>query len=551
MDHSIFFRKSTGELVEWKRAYVRDLTTSTAPDGSPVGGDEKFLEDLVAQRPELLGLAGTSDESTIEGDFKAFSQVCLQALNGRTIYPDLLLMWESGDIVIVEVKLADNPELRDRRVVAQLLEYAACLSQLTETELLDLLASPDSKAETWPGFIRELFPEVRNPERLANRFLDRFRSSKLHLIIACDEAPTGLRELVRGVIGQHALGEYLFRVVEIMPFVPDDGSSEMMFLPHSVLETEIVGRTAVTVHIDSESPQQQATVNVEVTPLEDVERESLRVREQKGSKRKFNAELQEAVELFNNTANGAYQATGDDPNYRKIKLPDIPGNMHYEFLYQQSIGYICVEFHIEDKRYRPIANTLQNLATDMPMINGGRVEFDPKWSANKGRLRVFPADPRPACAAETMLALIEATKEPIAKAITTCPPASQWDDAAFFEVAASLVDNETLRALHDIHNTATRNQWPVRWGTGTKPTMQLTIPAWADCYACSFSSDGNMWLSFRNLPDEIAEYFKKSIRALKGITFNDCSEPSIRPIDAWVRHVSQIIQILESTPPAQ
>jgi hypothetical protein len=79
----------------------------------------------------------------------------------------------------------------------------------------------------------------------------------------------GLRELVRGVVGQHALGEYDFRVVEIAPFVAEATSSEVIFLPHVVLETEIVARSSVTVSLPE--GERQPSVNVSVTPLDEVQ----------------------------------------------------------------------------------------------------------------------------------------------------------------------------------------------------------------------------------------------------------------------------------------
>src|SRR5688572_10721496 len=134
----------------------------------------------------------------------------VRAPNGRGIYPDIVYLWQSGHIVVVEVKLADNPELKDRRVVAQIPEYAASFARYSEQDLFALFGKGHA-ATSWAELVSALFPESADPERLARRFLEKFRSSRLHLLIACDEAPTGLKELVRGVVGQSALGEYEFR----------------------------------------------------------------------------------------------------------------------------------------------------------------------------------------------------------------------------------------------------------------------------------------------------------------------------------------------------
>jgi hypothetical protein len=237
--------------------------------------DEKFLERVIAAQPELLGIGNSDDDSDIEGPFVSFTQVGLKALNDRIIYPDLILLWQSGHVVVVEVKLIDNPELRDRQVVAQLLEYAAVISNCSETKLVQLFDG-NPEQETWPQLVGRLFPGATDAGRLAKRFLDKFRSSRLHLLIACDEAPKGLKELVRGVVGQSALGEYNFRVVEVMAYA-SERSGEILFMPHTALSTEIIGRTSVSVSVVGN--QASTDVTVQVTPLEDQEAAARDIRE--------------------------------------------------------------------------------------------------------------------------------------------------------------------------------------------------------------------------------------------------------------------------------
>jgi hypothetical protein len=268
MKEHIYFRNAAGQLAAWSRTSIRDLQLTTSA-GAAKPADEKFLEELVASHPDLLGIAGSDDDTDIEGPFRPFTQLPLRALNGRTIAPDLVLFSRSGHIVVVEVKLSDNAELRDRQVVAQLLEYAASFTRCTENECLALFGGKGCQATTWAGFIQSLFPDA--PERLARRFLEKLRTGKLHLVIACDEAPRGLRELVRGVVGQHALGEYDFRVVEIAPYVAEGAMGpEVIFLPHTVLKTEIVSRSSVTVSVPEGQAPPNVTVNV--TPIEEAQR---------------------------------------------------------------------------------------------------------------------------------------------------------------------------------------------------------------------------------------------------------------------------------------
>jgi hypothetical protein len=129
---------------------------------------------------------------------------------------------------------------------------------------------PDGvKAEAWHEVVAHVFGTAPSESRwLASQFLARFKKLAIHLVIACDEVPRGVRELVAGVVGQHALGDYDFRVVEIEAYAVSGGTS-VMLVPAQRVQSEIVARTAVTVDITGggEGP----VVQVEVTSLEDVE----------------------------------------------------------------------------------------------------------------------------------------------------------------------------------------------------------------------------------------------------------------------------------------
>jgi hypothetical protein len=283
----MYMRNLEGQLVAWERCRIRSLQALRSSSDRTVDRDEKFLENVIASQPELLGIGSSEDDTDIEGPFVAFSQIGLKALNDRIIYPDLVLLWQSGHVVVVEVKLIDNPELRDRQVVAQLLEYAAVLSSCSESKLVQLFRG-DPEHEAWPQLVGRLFPGAMDPERLAKRLLDKFRSSRLHLVIACDEAPKGLKELVRGVVGQSALGEYNFRVVEVMAYASDRGVEDVLFMPHTALSTEIIGRTSVTVSIAGQ--QGSADVTVQVTPLEEQEAAARELRDGNPVKRVWTEE---------------------------------------------------------------------------------------------------------------------------------------------------------------------------------------------------------------------------------------------------------------------
>ncbi|HZP56710.1 MAG TPA: hypothetical protein VFC53_04045 [Dehalococcoidia bacterium] len=85
--------------------------------------DEAALHDRVEEAPQILPLAG---DPTL-------------AIAGREVYigggkADLIAVETSGRLVVIEVKLARNPEAR-RAVVAQILTYAAFLRGLSVQDL--------------------------------------------------------------------------------------------------------------------------------------------------------------------------------------------------------------------------------------------------------------------------------------------------------------------------------------------------------------------------------------------------------------------------------
>lgn len=84
---------------------------------------ERSLHDLVEKTPQILPLSGSPRITVLGREVR---------LGGG--YADLLAVESSGQLVLVEVKLADNSESR-RAVVAQVLSYAAYLQGLDPKQL--------------------------------------------------------------------------------------------------------------------------------------------------------------------------------------------------------------------------------------------------------------------------------------------------------------------------------------------------------------------------------------------------------------------------------
>lgn len=107
---------------------------------------------------------------------------------GRTIFPDLLGIDSSGNLVIVEFKRDRTP----REVVAQLLEYAAWANELSEEQIRE---KAESYFETRKGFQRQNFDKV---------FCDEFETDeipslngRLRLFIVAGEIPATILSICR------------------------------------------------------------------------------------------------------------------------------------------------------------------------------------------------------------------------------------------------------------------------------------------------------------------------------------------------------------------
>lgn len=254
---------SSRAFVVWRSNGDADHWMPTTLEA--LGKNEQFLETVIAQHPELMRLE--SRRAGIRGPSAVFRQVRFQTPQGRSIRPDIVIFFASGHVLVVEVKLANNDELKDRRVLAQIIDYAASFSALTEDELLPLFAG--DSAATWANFVEQLFPTEENCEELAEILVSRMQSGELNLVIACDKAPTGLQELLDGVATQSALG-FDLDLVEITPHVnPEQPESGVLFVPHTRLATEIVSRTAVTVTY--RQGESMPATNVETTSVEEIE----------------------------------------------------------------------------------------------------------------------------------------------------------------------------------------------------------------------------------------------------------------------------------------
>jgi len=253
-------------VVEYYENGNTILLTPTTVRG--LGKNEQFFEELIEKCPELLELESIS--TGIQKPFKIFRQNMFINAIERTIIPDITIFSASGHVIIVEVKLVDNPELRDRKVLSQVIDYAGAFVDRTDEELTMIFSGRSENGETWEQLIESFFPNQQNVETLSARILRRLQRGEVNMVVACDKAPPGLSKFISGISRQSAL-PFSLMLAEITPYAsPDDQNLTAIFVSRATLKTEIVSRTAVTVSFEQGS-NERPSVRVETTPIEEIE----------------------------------------------------------------------------------------------------------------------------------------------------------------------------------------------------------------------------------------------------------------------------------------
>lgn len=379
-----------------------------------LGKDEATLERLIGEAPHVLGC---EDRRThVQGPYAAFHQCAVETPSGELTKPDIVFLTGSGHVVVVEVKLEDNPDLRGRRVIAQLVEYAASLARYSEDDLTALFGAGAGHA-TFGDIVREQLPECPDPDDLATELVRRIQAAEIHLVIACDRVPNGLPELVGSVTAQHALGNYELRIVELAPYVPEGKSSgEFILVPRTAVETQVVGRTVIEVKGGSgEVPLQ---VSVQATPQDEVLE---KLAAAKGERPPATPELLAAAEAYRAVAPAGTTIEGNQRDHRKIFVDGWPDAVHYEFLHRRSKGIMGAELHFESKKVRSISEAVRKAVLAGAALPP--LEWDLDWLDGYSRVRaVFPDDTAPRRVAEAMVELIRLTRPEVDRALPSSRP---------------------------------------------------------------------------------------------------------------------------------
>ena len=157
--------------------------------------NEAALQNILYESPEIIPIDKLGENVAKP---KVFIKEAGLPGSGNT---DLIGIDKEGGISIIECKLATNSEIR-RKVIGQLLEYAAYLWQLTY-EKFDIICSRAEKwgekhlADVMRGIIEEETNEPWSEEDFRYRISSSLEKGDFRLVIAVDSLNDELRRIIQ------------------------------------------------------------------------------------------------------------------------------------------------------------------------------------------------------------------------------------------------------------------------------------------------------------------------------------------------------------------
>jgi hypothetical protein len=293
-------------------------------------------------------------------------------------------------------------------------EYAASIATYTEEDLTELFDPELPEGARFSDVVRKHLPQCGAPAELAAELVRKIRAAEIHLVVACDQAPEGLREFVASVTAQQALGNYELRVCELVPYIGPEGvGGGMILLPSGVLRTEVVARTVVEV---TGLAGGGARVVAKVTPQDEVQEN---VAAASGLPPVAQPQIAGAIAAYVGIAESGTSVTGRKPDYRFVSVSGWPSVLHYEFIHRKTRDEFGAELHFESDEEEVLrAAKAVREANLQSTAECPKLLWDPTWANGKGRLRaLFTSDTKPEVVARAMVALIRMTRAIVDKAL--------------------------------------------------------------------------------------------------------------------------------------
>jgi hypothetical protein len=184
-------------------------------DGQGTYISEGKLQQLIAESPDVLPL------SEIDSEFHGAIHLCREMRTSAGLI-DHVLVTKRGHLVLVECKLWRNPQAR-REVVGQIIDYAACISRYTCSDLQrDVNQRLQTTGDTVFEMVRARYPDV---EQIAfNDALSRnLRVGRMMLLIVGDGIREGV-ETIAEYLTKHSGLNFTLGLVELPMFELPEGS---------------------------------------------------------------------------------------------------------------------------------------------------------------------------------------------------------------------------------------------------------------------------------------------------------------------------------------
>jgi hypothetical protein len=229
---------------------------SVAPQQGDGAFDEDFVQNLLFTHPECLPL------HEIEPGLGRFRSVCreLPTKHGPI---DNVFMTSNGDVAIVEAKLWRNPEAR-RKVVAQALDYASCLFEMTYADFEEQVLKADFGSQPKPASLYALF-DTGEDALAESEFVDavsrNLQRGRIIVLVVGDGIRSETERLTQA-LQSHAGFHFTFALVELAVFSLPGGDG-MVVVPNTLAQTRLIERGVVRV----EAATGVVTIRPPNTPL--------------------------------------------------------------------------------------------------------------------------------------------------------------------------------------------------------------------------------------------------------------------------------------------
>lgn len=172
---------------------------------------ETDLQELIISDPSILPITNIR-----EGASELVLAIKEVSIRGKSI--DVLGFTRDGDIAIIECKLAKNEEAR-RKVIGQILEYAAYLWRLNYDELDDIIKNNYGKSLI--ELIQENSSESLDEETFIKNVGNNLKSGSFMLLIATDRINETLEKIIK-FINEASQSNFSLHVIELKRFRSGD-----------------------------------------------------------------------------------------------------------------------------------------------------------------------------------------------------------------------------------------------------------------------------------------------------------------------------------------